>query len=106
MKHNYVNKCSCCDKRFSCEAIPLMDDKHKNVLGKLMQERVDALGLKGSFALVCRNNLITHFYYEYENVQECAKATKLCKGLLDIAFEFYKRHSTEPANVYYEDNFA
>jgi hypothetical protein len=106
MKQSYVKKCSCCDKRFSKVAIPLLDDKYKNTLGKLMQARVDALKLKGSFALICRNNLITHFYYEYVNTQEHAKAKELCNGLLDIAFDFSERHSTEAANLYYEGNFA
>ena len=106
MKQQYVQKCSCCNKRFSRVAIPFIDDKYKNALGKKMQAHVNALKLKGDFALICRNNLITHFYYEFATKQEQAKAKQLCNDLLEIAYDFFEVHANEPANLYYEGNFA
>ena len=105
MKYNYVKTCGCCGQTFSRFITPLIDIAHKEALEELMQERIDELEMKGNFELICKDEQVAAFYYEYANAAEETKCNDLCNSLYDIACDFYEGRLTEINDLDFDEEF-
>ena len=105
MKYNYVKTCSCCGTQFSRFNTPSINLAHKDELEELMQERINELELKGNFQLLCKDDQVEAFYYEYANAAEEMYSNDLCDSLYDIAGDFYEGRLTEIDDCAFEEEF-
>jgi len=105
MKYNYVKTCGCCGKPFSRFITPLIDIAYKEALEELMQERIDELDMKGNFELICKDEQVVAFYYEYANAAEEMYSNDLCNSLYDIACDFYEGRLTEINYLDFDEEF-
>jgi hypothetical protein len=103
MKYNYVKTCSCCGTQFSRFNIPPINPAHKDELEELMQERINELELKGNFQLLCKDDQVEAFYYEYANAAEEIYSNDLCDSLYDIACDFYEGRLIEMDDCAFEE---
>ena len=89
MSYKYVQKCDCCETRFSEIAIPLINVKHKTALADLMIESLNGNDMEGSFSLKCTDDLIVACNYQYANKKEEKNSKEMCEDLHGIAYDFY-----------------
>ncbi|QWC99953.1 hypothetical protein G6728_07160 [Polynucleobacter paneuropaeus] len=106
MKYNYVKTCSCCGTQFSRFNTPLIDVAHKEELKGLMEERVEELEMRGNFELLCNDEYVSAFYYEYANAAEEMYSNDLCDSLYEIACDFYEGKLTEINDWVFEEEFV
>jgi len=66
-----------------------------------MHDELEALGMKGTFALACTDEVIVGFNYSYANQAELELSDTMCDSLHAIASDFYWKQVSEPEICYY-----
>lgn len=94
---NYVKQCRCCDNRFSRFSTPAIGKEHKDELDQLMRSIIKRMKLKGKFELICIDEFVKGFYYEYANASEELVSRDLCNRLYDVACDFFERNLSTQA---------
>ena len=101
MTYKYVQKCLCCDDQISIIRIPAICVTHKYELICLMHDELENIGMNGTLALGCTEELIVAFNYTYANETELANSETMCDSLCEIASNFSWKQVSVPKISYY-----
>lgn len=91
MKHeNLVEKCDCCNGKFSYVYIPHISEKHKRALSLELVCTLKYLKAKGSCLLVCVDDMIVGIKYDYAGNKEAKHADEFCEHIFNTADEYFQ----------------
>lgn len=104
MSYKYVNKCDCCETRFSNIKINGICVAHKDELIYKLRDELKTMGAKGEVTLIGNEELITCVYYKYKEKEEWEKGDYICERLFNAAEEFSIEKNTNGLVYYYSEN--
>ncbi len=91
MSKKLVQKCDCCESRFSSVRITPLPITYRSELLSELQLIVQKLGLKGEPSLVVTSEVIIACHYVYENALEERKSATLCDQFGIAARSIYRQ---------------
>lgn len=106
MKYKYVKKCDCCDNKVSQISVPLINTEYASDIAELMHKALRIYKLRGDLSLICADDVIAAFNYEYANEKEMKLSEVICDTLYKVANDFYKSQTNNAEIWRYEIDLA
>ena len=106
MKYKYVKKCDCCDNQVSQISVPLINTDYAEFVSAKMSKALLPYKLQGALSLVCADDVIAAFNYEYASEEEMKLSEVICDTLYDVANDFYKNQTRNAESWRYEIDLA
>lgn len=98
---NLIQKCDCCDAIVSRVYTPFVNISFKE---KLIIEMIYTLtenGVKGNISLICTEDFVIGFQYEYRTKKEQKLAGYICNDLTDLCEVLSKSQITNDDIILY-----
>ena len=81
---NFTQKCDCCDSIISRVYTPFINIELKERLIDEMIYTLTSNQLKGNVSLICTNEFVIGFQYEYRNKKEQKYSQDICEDLAEL----------------------
>jgi len=102
VKYKYVKKCDCCNNQVSQISVPLINTDYAECVSEKMSKALIPYKLQGSLSLVCADDVIAAFNYEYASEEEMKLSEVICDTLYKVANDFYHSQTSDAEIWRYE----